>query len=448
LNTRFFGILNCKEAHTKDKYMMKGRINVPKLIVSESKPLKGTVRVSGAKNSVLPILAASLLGDRESIIEEIPYLSDVKIMCDLLKSFGAKVEFSDNKTKLRIDSNSINNAIAPYELVNKMRASILVMGPLLAKMGVAKISLPGGCAIGSRPVDLHLKGFAAMGAEITQDHGYIEARVNGRLRGNKIYLDFPSVGATENIMMAAVLAEGQTIIENAAIEPEIVDLATYLTTMGADIKGAGTDTIKINGVDSLKGATHAVIPDRIEAGTFMVAAAITAGDVRIENVVPDHLKPITAKLREAGVEVSEELSSIHVKSDGNIKPIDIKTHPYPGFPTDMQSQMTSLMTRADGTSMVIETIFENRFMHLAELKRMGANVKIEGRSAIIEGRCKLTGARVKATDLRAGAALILAGLTAEGITEITDIEHIERGYVNIHEKLNQLGADIKRIDED
>lgn len=427
---------------------MKGRINVPKLIVSQSNPLKGTVRISGAKNSVLPILAASLLGDRESVIEEIPYLSDVKIMCDLLKSFGAKVEFSDNKTKLRIDSKLIDNTVAPYELVNKMRASILVMGPLLAKMGVAKISLPGGCAIGSRPVDLHLKGFAAMGAEITQDHGYIEARVDGRLRGSKIYLDFPSVGATENIMMAAVLAEGQTIIENAAIEPEIVDLATYLTTMGADIKGAGTDTIKINGVDSLKGATHAVIPDRIEAGTFMVAAAITAGDVKIENVVPDHLKPITAKLREAGVEVSEELSSIHVKSDGNIKPIDIKTHPYPGFPTDMQSQMTSLMTRAEGTSMVIETIFENRFMHLAELKRMGANVKIEGRSAIIEGRCKLTGARVRATDLRAGAALILAGLTADGITEITDIEHIERGYVNIHEKLNQLGANIKRVEED
>lgn len=421
---------------------------MPKLIVSESNSLRGTVRISGAKNSVLPILAASLLGDRESIIEEIPYLSDVKIMCDLLKSFGAKVEFSDNKTRLRINSNIIDNATAPYELVNKMRASILVMGPLLAKMGVAKISLPGGCAIGSRPVDLHLKGFAAMGAEITQDHGYIEATVKGRLRGSKIYLDFPSVGATENIMMAAVLAEGQTIIENAAIEPEIVDLATYLTTMGADIKGAGTDTIKINGVDSLKGATHAVIPDRIEAGTFMVAAAITGGDVVIENVVPDHLKPITAKLREAGVEISEELSSLHIKSDGNIKPIDIKTHPYPGFPTDMQSQMTSLMTKADGTSMVIETIFENRFMHLAELKRMGANVKIEGRSAIIEGKCKLTGAKVKATDLRAGAALILAGLVAEGITEITDIEHIERGYVNIHEKLNQLGANIQRVEED
>lgn len=448
LNIEFFAFLYCKEALTKDKYKMKGRIDVPKLIVSESNSLRGTVRISGAKNSVLPILAASLLGDRESIIEEIPYLSDVKIMCDLLKSFGAKVEFSDNKTRLRINSNIIDNATAPYELVNKMRASILVMGPLLAKMGVARISLPGGCAIGSRPVDLHLKGFAAMGAEITQDHGYIEATVKGRLRGSKIYLDFPSVGATENIMMAAVLAEGQTIIENAAIEPEIVDLATYLTTMGADIKGAGTDTIKINGVDSLKGATHAVIPDRIEAGTFMVAAAITGGDVVIENIVPDHLKPITAKLREAGVEISEELSSLHIKSDGNIRPIDIKTHPYPGFPTDMQSQMTSLMTKAEGTSMVIETIFENRFMHLAELKRMGANVKIEGRSAIIEGKCKLTGAKVKATDLRAGAALILAGLVAEGKTEITDIEHIERGYVNIHEKLNQLGANIERVEED
>ncbi len=420
---------------------------MPKLIVTEANPLKGIVRVSGAKNSVLPIIAASLLGDRESVIEEIPYLSDVKVMCDLLESFGASVEFSDNKTRLRINSNLIDNTTAPYELVNKMRASVLVMGPLLARMGVAKISLPGGCAIGSRPVDLHLKGFAAMGAEISQGHGYIEARVNGRLRGSKIYLDFPSVGATENIMMAAALADGQTIIENAAIEPEIVDLATYLTTMGADIKGAGTDTIKINGVTNLTGATHAVIPDRIEAGTFMVAAAITGGDVRIENIVADHLKPITAKLREAGVEVSEELSSLHIKSHGNIKPIDIKTHPYPGFPTDMQAQMTSLMTRAEGTSMVIETIFENRFMHLAELKRMGANIKIEGRSAIIEGKPKLTGAKVRATDLRAGAALILAGLTAEGITEIVDIEHIERGYVNIHEKLKGLGANIERVEE-
>lgn len=421
---------------------------MPKLIVSEGKPLKGRVRVSGAKNSVLPIIAASILGDKESILEEIPYLSDVVIMCDLLRSFGINVEFSDNKTKLRINSNDITNTTAPYELVNKMRASILVMGPLLARTGIAKISLPGGCAIGTRPVDLHLKGFAAMGAEINQGHGYIEARTNGRLKGSKIYLDFPSVGATENIMMAGALAEGQTIIENAAIEPEIVDLATYLTSMGADIKGAGTDTIKINGVYDLKGTNHTVIPDRIEAGTFMVAAAITGGDVIIDNIVADHVRPIIAKLRESGVEVAEELSSVHVKGGENIRAIDIKTHPYPGFPTDMQAQMTSLMTRAEGTSMVIETIFENRFMHLAELKRMGANVKIEGRSAIIEGKPRLTGAKVRATDLRAGAALILAGLTADGETEISDIEHIERGYVNIHEKLNSLGANITRVEDE
>ncbi len=426
----------------------KGRIDVPKLIVTEGKPLRGKVRISGAKNSVLPIIAASILGDRESIIEEVPDLTDVKIMCELLESFGVDVRFCEEKAKLCINTQDIANTTAPYELVNKMRASILVMGPLLARTGIAKISLPGGCAIGTRPVDLHLKGFAAMGAEIEQGHGYIEARVNGRLKGSKIYLDFPSVGATENIMMAAVLAEGQTIIENAAIEPEIVDLATYLTAMGADIKGAGTDTIKINGVHRLRGTNHAVIPDRIEAGTFMVAAAVTGGDVIIENIVPDHVKPITAKLREAGVEVSEELSSIHVKAGDAIKPFDIKTHPYPGFPTDMQAQMTSLMTKADGTSMVIETIFENRFMHLAELKRMGANVKIEGRSAIIEGNSRLTGAKVRATDLRAGAALVLAGLVAEGVTEVTEIEHIERGYVRIHEKLNSLGANIQRVEED
>lgn len=420
---------------------------MPKLIVSEGNPLKGVVRISSAKNSVLPIIAASILGDKESILEEIPYLTDVKVMADLLECFGVEVEFFDNESKLRIKCSDITNTTAPYELVNKMRASILVMGPLLARTGVAKISLPGGCAIGTRPVDLHLKGFAAMGAEINQEHGFIEAKVNGKLRGSKIYLDFPSVGATENIMMAAVLAEGQTIIENAAIEPEIVDLATYLTSIGADIKGAGTDTIKINGVKSLGGTTHTAIPDRIEAGTFMTAAAITGGDVLIENIVPDHVKPITAKLREAGVEISEELSSIHVKANGAVNPIDIKTHPYPGFPTDMQAQMTSLMTKAKGTSMIIETIFENRFMHLAELKRMGANVKIEGRSAIIEGS-PLTGAKVKATDLRAGAALILAGMIAEGTTEVTDIEHIERGYVKIHEKLKALGANIERVEEE
>ena len=414
-----------------------------RLIIKEGKPLKGRVRASGAKNSVLPIIAASLLADGKSTIHEIPYLNDVKIMCELVKYLGASVEISEDSTRLEISCRDLTDSTAPYELVNKMRASFLVAGPLLARTGAARISLPGGCAIGSRPIDLHLKGFTALGASITQGHGYIEAKKNGRLKGGKIYLDFPSVGATENIMMAASLAEGATTIENAAIEPEIVDLATFLTTMGAEIKGAGTDTIKISGVKELKPACHTIIPDRIEAGTFMVAAAITGGDVVVENVVTDHLKPISAKLREAGVEVSEELSSVHVKG-GNIKAVDIKTHPYPGFPTDMQSQMTSLLSVASGTSMVIETVFENRFMHVSELKRMGACIKVEGRSAIIEGCGKLTGAEVKATDLRAGAALILAGLTAEGTTEITNVEHIDRGYIKIDEKLRSLGADIIR----
>jgi len=419
-----------------------------KFIISEGSELKGNVRVSGAKNSVLPIIAAALLAEGQSIIEDVPYLNDVKIMCDLIKSLGSKVEILPEQNRLKISVDDINNTTAPYELVNKMRASFLVMGPLLARTGMARVSLPGGCAIGSRPVDLHLKGFSLMGAEITQGHGYIEARTRGRLKGSKIYLDFPSVGATENLMMAAVLAEGQTIIENAATEPEIVDLATFLNAMGADIKGTGTDTIKINGVSSIKGTRHAIIPDRIEAGTFMVAAAITGGDVVIDNVVVDHLKPVSAKLREAGVEISEELSSIHVCSDGKLRAIDIKTHPYPGFPTDMQAQMTSLMSRAQGTSMIIETIFENRFMHVSELKRMGAKIKIEGRSAIVEGNNKLTGAQVKATDLRAGAALIIAGLAAEGTTEITDIQHIERGYVGIDEKLRKLGAKIHRVEDE
>jgi len=417
-------------------------------VITERAPLKGRIKVSGAKNSVLPIIAASLLADQQSVIEDVPYLNDVKVMCDLLGSLGAEIRYADNNEKLMISPNRLDNETAPYELVNKMRASFLIMGPLLAKLGRAKIPLPGGCAIGSRPVDLHLKGFSAMGAEITQGHGFIEARTKGRLTGNKVYLDFPSVGATENIMMAATLAEGQTIIENAAIEPEIVDLATYLTAMGAEIKGAGTDTIKINGVKTLKGVSHAIIPDRIEAGTYMVAAAITGGDVVIENVVPDHLKPVTAKLREAGVTVIEEPASIRVIGTDRLKAVDIKTHPYPGFPTDMQSQMTSLMCTAEGTSIIIETIFENRFMYVSELKRMGANIKIEGRSAVVEGKPKLTGARVKATDLRAGAALILAGLAAEGVTEITDIEHIERGYVNIDGKLRSLGANIIKTEDE
>jgi len=417
-----------------------------KFIIKKGEPLHGRIKVNGAKNSVLPLMAASLLAEGENILEDIPYLNDVKIMCELISFLGADVSFNRGKNILNIKVDSIKNNSAHYELVNKMRASFLVMGPLLARVGSAHISMPGGCAIGSRPVDLHLKGFSAMGAQIEIGNGYIDARVNGRLKGNTIYLDFPSVGATENLIMAAVLAEGQTIIENAASEPEVVDLATYLISMGADIKGAGTDTIKIVGVDRLKGARHSVIPDRIEAGTFMTAAAITGGDVIIDNVVPDHLKPICAKLKEAGVEISEELSSIRVRAGKELKAVDIKTHPYPGFPTDMQAQMTSLMSQAAGTSMVIETIFENRFMHVGELKRMGAEIKIEGRSAIIEGGRRLTGTEVKATDLRAGAALVLAGIAAEGITKIDDVEHIDRGYVDLDVRLNSLGARIERIE--
>jgi UDP-N-acetylglucosamine 1-carboxyvinyltransferase len=417
-----------------------------KFVIEETTELKGKVKIGGAKNSALPIIAASLLTEKQSDFEEVPYLNDVKTMCELLRFLGAKVKKSKENNLLIITPGNNISGIAPYELVNKMRASFLITGPLLARVGYAKVPLPGGCAIGLRPVDLHLKGFIAMGAEINQGHGYVEAKVNGRLNGAKIYLDFPSVGATENILMASVLADGQTIIENAAIEPEIVDLATYLISMGADIKGAGTDTIKINGVRSLNGINHSVIPDRIEAGTFMTAVAMTGGDLLLENVVPDHLKPISAKLREAGMEISEELSTIRVISDGKLKAVDIKTHPYPGFPTDMQAQMTSIMTKADGTSMVVETIFENRFMHIPELKRMGANIRIEGRSAVIEGKNKLTGTQVKTTDLRAGAALIIAGLNAEGITEIDDIEHIDRGYVEIDEKLKGLGVNIKRVE--
>jgi UDP-N-acetylglucosamine 1-carboxyvinyltransferase len=414
------------------------------LIISGGKPLRGRIRVNGAKNSVLPIIAASLLGTGENVIEEVPRLEDVSVMCELMLCIGADVSFDKAKRMVKINSGGVRSSTAPYELVNKMRASFLVMGPLLARTGYARIPLPGGCAIGSRPVDLHLKGFSALGASIEQGNGYIRAKANGRLKGNRIYLDFPSVGATENIMMASVLAEGLTIIENAASEPEVVDLATFLIKMGADIKGAGTDTIKIHGVEFLGNARHALIPDRIEAGTLMAAAAITGGDLTIENVVPDHVKPVCAKLKEAGVEISEELTSIRVVSNGQLKAVDIKTHPHPGFPTDMQAQISSVMSTAKGTSMIIETIFENRFMHIGELKRMGARIKIEGRSAVIEGIEKLTGAEVKATDLRAGAALILAGLAAEGSTVISNVEHIDRGYEEIDRRLNNIGADIVR----
>lgn len=417
-----------------------------KFIIAGGKPICGKIRVNGAKNSVLPIIAASLLGTGESIIEDVPRLDDVSVMCELMLCIGAEVEMDRRKRTVRINAEKVRENTAPYDLVNKMRASFLVMGPLLARTGYAKISLPGGCAIGSRPVDLHLKGFCALGASIEQGNGYIKAKSKGRLKGNRIYLDFPSVGATENILMASVLAEGQTIIENAASEPEVVDLAAFLIKMGADVKGAGTDTIKIRGVESLSGTKHTLIPDRIEAGTFMAAAAITGGDLIIENVVPDHVKPVCAKLKEAGVEISEELTSIRVTAPKRLTAVDIKTLPHPGFPTDMQSQIASVMSVADGTSMIVETIFDNRFMHVGELKRMGAKIKIDGRSAVIEGIKRLNGAEVEATDLRAGAALVLAGLAAKGTTQVFGIEHIDRGYEHIDRRLNNIGADIVRTD--
>jgi len=416
-----------------------------KFIVKKTQPLKGRVKISGAKNSVLPVIAASLLSSQKSVIENAPYLEDVNTMCKLLKSIGVKIGISKDKKEINILPGDNIDTSASYDLVNKMRASFLITGPLLARFGNVRILLPGGCAIGLRPIDLHLKGFSALGANIRQGHGYIVAECAKRLTGNRIYLDFPSVGATENILMAATLAKNITYIENAATEPEIVDLAAYLTKMGAKIKGAGTDSIRITGVDSLNGTVHTIIPDRIEAGTFMIATAITGGDIIVEDVIPNHLKPVSAKLREAGIEISEELSSININARKKIKAVDIKTHPYPGFPTDMQAQMTALMSTANGTSVIVETIFENRFLYVNELKRMGALIKIEGHAAVVQGIKKLSGAHLGATDLRAGAALVIAALNAEGTTEIEGIEHIDRGYMEFDKKLKLVGADIQRI---
>ena len=415
-----------------------------KLVVNGGKRLEGKVKISGAKNAVLPIIAASLLGTSPSILEEVPDLEDVRTISEVLGHLGVKVSNGGNNT-LNIDSSVISSCEAPYELVRKMRASFLIMGPLLARCGKAKISLLGGCAIGTRPIDLHLKGFDALGAKIDCGEGYIEASAPNGLKGARIYLDFPSVGATENIIMAACMAEGQTILENPAHEPEIIDLVNYLNVMGANIKGAGTNIIKIEGVKALKGCNYTIIPDRIEAGTYMVAAAMTNGDVYIENALSEHLKPVIAKLKEAGVFIQEEINGIRVKGTGNIKAVDIKTLPYPGFPTDMQAQLMAMLTIADGSGIVSETVFENRFMHVDELKRMGANIKVDGRSAIVDGVKKLSGCQVKATDLRAGAAMVLAGLVAEGETQIGCIHHIDRGYDGLVDKLCNLGADIKRI---
>ena len=416
-----------------------------KLIVKGGNRLVGTVKTSGAKNAVLPIIAASILGESPSRLDEIPQLEDVKTICGVLEHLGVRVDRSEPHV-LQMDTSNITAYEAPYNLVRTMRASFVVLGPLLARMGHARISQPGGCAIGSRPIDLHLKGFEALGATITQDHGFIDAVAPKGLKGADIYLDFPSVGATENIMMAACLAEGVTTLENPAEEPEIVDLANYLNQMGARVRGAGTDVIRIEGVQHMHGCDHTVIPDRIEAGTYMIAAAMTHGDIIIENVLAEHQKPLLAKLREAGVLIEEDIDRIHVSCPGPLKGINVKTMPYPGFPTDMQPQIMAMMTISEGRSNLIETVFENRFMHVVEMNRMGANIATTGaRAALIEGPSQLTGCEVNATDLRSGAAMILSGLVAEGTTTIGNLHHIDRGYEDIVGKLQALGADIQRI---
>ena len=417
------------------------------LVIHGGNPLRGRVKIGGAKNAVLPIIAAALLGSRGvSVLDDVPALEDVYTISSVLRSLGVKADYSAAEHRLTIDASRIETVSAPYELVRKMRASFLIMGPLLAREGHAEISLPGGCAIGTRPIDLHLKGFEALGANIEITQGAIHASAPNGLKGARIYFDFPSVGATENVMMAASCAEGQTILENPALEPEIVDLANYLNVMGAHIRGAGTNQIKIDGVPQLSAADYTIIPDRIEAGTYMVAAAMTGGDVFIENAISEHLKPVVAKLTEAGAQIEEDIAGIRVRADGKMKAIDLKTMPYPGFPTDMQAQFMALLTLAEGTSVVTETVFENRFMHVEELVRMGAQIRVDGRTATVEGGQRLTGAAVRATDLRAGAAMVLAGLVADGETRVGYIHHIDRGYDDLVAKLVALGADISRVE--
>jgi UDP-N-acetylglucosamine 1-carboxyvinyltransferase len=415
-----------------------------KIFVRGGKRLSGTVQIDGAKNAVLPVIAASILASRGvSRINNVPALADVYTINQVLRSLGAEVEFEGDT--ISINAQGELDSEAPFEYVKKMRASFFVLGPLLARVGHARIALPGGCAIGQRPIDQHLKGFEAMGASVRTGNGYIEANVPQGLKGANIYLDFPSVGATENIMMAAVLAKGETIINNCAQEPEIVCLADYLNAMGAKIKGAGTSAIKIQGVRQLRGTSHEVIPDRIEAGTYMIAAAITGGNVLVENAIADHLRPLIAKMEEMGVEIHQEMTGLRVIGPDILKPVDIKTLPHPGFPTDLQSQMMALLLKAKGTSVITETVFENRFMHVEEFRRMNADIKIESRSAIVSGPCKLQGAEVSATDLRAGAALVLAGLISDGTTRVTDLHHIDRGYVDLTGKLQRLGANVERL---
>ncbi|HEG9065650.1 TPA: UDP-N-acetylglucosamine 1-carboxyvinyltransferase [Staphylococcus aureus] len=419
-----------------------------KIVIKGGNKLTGEVKVEGAKNAVLPILTASLLAsDKPSKLVNVPALSDVETINNVLTTLNADVTYKKDENAVVVDATKTLNEEAPYEYVSKMRASILVMGPLLARLGHAIVALPGGCAIGSRPIEQHIKGFEALGAEIHLENGNIYANAKDGLKGTSIHLDFPSVGATQNIIMAASLAKGKTLIENAAKEPEIVDLANYINEMGGRITGAGTDTITINGVESLHGVEHAIIPDRIEAGTLLIAGAITRGDIFVRGAIKEHMASLVYKLEEMGVELDYQEDGIRVRAEGELQPVDIKTLPHPGFPTDMQSQMMALLLTANGHKVVTETVFENRFMHVAEFKRMNANINVEGCSAKLEGKSQLQGAQVKATDLRAAAALILAGLVADGKTSVTELTHLDRGYVDLHGKLKQLGADIERIND-
>ncbi|MDO5716353.1 MAG: UDP-N-acetylglucosamine 1-carboxyvinyltransferase [Tissierellia bacterium] len=413
-----------------------------KFVIHGTGPLEGSVRISGAKNAALPIMCATILTKDKITLEDVPELKDVTLLTEVLRGLGVKIEHPEPNTYI-FDASEITNTTTGADLMSKMRASFCVMGPLIGRMGRTENSLPGGCAIGTRPIDLHLKGFRALGCSVRTEHGMVCAKTD-HLKGSTVYLDFPSVGATENIMMAAVLADGETTIDNAAMEPEIVDLSNFLNKMGAQVRGAGTSTIKIKGVKELHGCRHQIIPDRIEAGTYMVAVAATGGNINIENVITSHMRPVIAKLKEAGVEIYENGDTINVISNGTIESFDIKTLPYPGMPTDMQAQFMALATLAKGTSVIIETVFENRFMHVDELNRMGANIRIDGKNAIVQGVHKLRGGKVRATDLRCGAALVIAALTVDGKTEIEDIYHIERGYENLIEKLEGLGAHVVR----
>ena len=411
--------------------------------------LVGKVKIEGAKNAVLPLLAATVLASEgQSVLKNVPVLSDVFTMNNVVRGLNTQVDFNQEENTVVVDATQPLSEEAPYKYVSKMRASIVVLGPVLARNGHAKVSMPGGCTIGSRPIDLHLKGLEAMGAQITQTAGYIEAKAD-RLKGAHIYMDFPSVGATQNIMMAATLAQGTTVIENAAREPEIVDLALFLNEMGAKVRGAGTETLTIVGVDQLRGAKHNVVQDRIEAGTFMVAAAMTSGDLLIEDAIWEHNRPLLSKMQEMGVEVTEEDEGIRVRSDvSKLRPVSVKTLPYPGFPTDMQAQFTALMAMAKGESTMIETVFENRFQHLEEMRRMGLQSDIMRDTARIWGGSSLQGAEVMSTDLRASATLILMGLIAEGETKVSKLVHLDRGYYKFHEKLAALGAKVKRVKEE